>query len=198
MAGGVARHRRRRRSPGRRGARPAQARNDRRRVDRAGSAGPRAGAPMRRGLVAVAGDAGDRTGLGMIAGTRGVFGAAGHGRRDSGPSAARSWRSARSTPPPTYRYACTYRPPYLRLLLDRLRSSAIGCRSARDASRPVSPLQRRPRRAGQGRDSGMDSGVTSLASTERSLPRARSPTAMAEQRGPAAGPGASRSPAARG
>lgn len=87
-----------------------------------GSAGPEAGAAMRRGLLVILRAAGDRTGLGMIAGTIVVFGAVG---ADPGLWSKRGSVVAlgRVTPPPTYFYACTFQPEYLRLLLTRLRSS---------------------------------------------------------------------------
>jgi formylmethanofuran dehydrogenase subunit C len=86
-----------------------------------GRAGDDAGARMRRGLVVVTGDAGRGTGRGMIAGTVVVCGA-------SGPDAGR-WTKRGSlvalggvAPPATFRYACTYRPPHVRLLLCYLRA----------------------------------------------------------------------------
>ncbi len=87
-----------------------------------GSAGAEAGAAMRRGLLVILGAAGDRTGLGMIAGTVVVFGAIG---ADTGLWSKRGSVVALGpvTPPPTYFYACTFQPEYLRLLLTRLRSS---------------------------------------------------------------------------
>lgn len=87
-----------------------------------GSAGAEAGAAMRRGLLVILRAGGDRTGLGMIAGTIVVFGAVG---ADTGLWSKRGSVVAlgRITPPPTYFYACTYQPAYLRLLLTRLRSS---------------------------------------------------------------------------
>ncbi|MEO8089246.1 MAG: formylmethanofuran dehydrogenase subunit C [Gemmatimonadales bacterium] len=87
-----------------------------------GSAGAEAGAAMRRGLIVILKAAGDRTGLGMIAGTVVVFGAVG---ADTGLWSKRGSVVAlgKVTPPPTYFYACTYQPAYLRLLLTRLRSS---------------------------------------------------------------------------
>ena len=86
-----------------------------------GSAGAEAGASMRRGLLAIGRTAGDRTGLGMIAGTVIVFGACG---ADTGLWSKRGSVVAlsRITPPLTYRYACTYQPPHLRLQLERLRT----------------------------------------------------------------------------
>jgi formylmethanofuran dehydrogenase subunit C len=87
-----------------------------------GSAGAEAGAAMRRGLLVILRAAGDRTGLGMIAGTVVVFGATG---ADTGLWSKRGSVVAlgRVTPPPTYFYACTCQPAYLRLLLTRLHSS---------------------------------------------------------------------------
>lgn len=86
-----------------------------------GSAGAEAGAAMRRGLLVILRAAGDRTGLGMIAGTVVVFGPVG--------TEAGLWSKRGSvvalggiTPPPTYSYACTCQPAYLRLLLTRLRT----------------------------------------------------------------------------
>ena len=85
-----------------------------------GSAGAEAGAAMRRGLLVILHAAGDRTGLGMIAGTVVVFGPAG---ADAGLWSKRGSVVALGgiTPPPTYSYACTFQPAYLRLLLTRLR-----------------------------------------------------------------------------
>lgn len=87
-----------------------------------GSAGAEAGAAMRRGLLVILRAAGERTGLGMIAGTVVVFGPVGD---DTGLWSKRGSVVAlgRITPPPTYFYACTFQPAYLRLLLTRLRSS---------------------------------------------------------------------------
>jgi formylmethanofuran dehydrogenase subunit C len=87
-----------------------------------GSAGAEAGAAMRRGLLVILRTAGDRTGLGMIAGSIVVFGAVG---ADSGLWSKRGSIVAlgQVSPPPTYFYACTFQPAYLRLLLTRLRSS---------------------------------------------------------------------------
>jgi formylmethanofuran dehydrogenase subunit C len=81
-----------------------------------GNAGADAGARMRRGLITVTGDAGQGTGRGMIAGTVVIFGAAGTGtgrwlKRGSIVSFGAVVR------PASFRYACTYRPPHVRLLL---------------------------------------------------------------------------------
>lgn len=86
-----------------------------------GDAGPEAGARMRRGLLAIGGRAGPYTGATMIAGTVVIL-------RSAGPGAG-LWSKRGSivalgsiSVPATYRYACTYRPTYLRLALARLRS----------------------------------------------------------------------------
>ena len=85
-----------------------------------GRAGAEPGARMRRGLLVVTGDVAGHAGPGMIAGTVIVFGG-------TGPAPGRwskrgSIVTMGSVPvPPTYRYACTYRPDHLRLTLLRLR-----------------------------------------------------------------------------
>src|SRR5437899_8216708 len=85
-----------------------------------GNAGDDAGARMRRGLVVVTGNAGRGTGRGMIAGTAVVFGETGSeaGRWTKRGSIVACGPVAR---PATFRYACTYRPPHVRLLLLYLR-----------------------------------------------------------------------------
>lgn len=86
-----------------------------------GSAGIGAGAACRRGLIVVQGDAGRDAGRAMLAGSIIVLGSTGHG--------AGLWSKRGSIvalgpaePPPTYRYACTYRPPHLLLTLTYLRA----------------------------------------------------------------------------
>lgn len=86
-----------------------------------GNAGPEAGARMRRGLLAIGGRAGAGAGAMMIAGTVVIVRAAGFG--------AGLWSKRGSivalgsiSVPPTYRYACTYRPDYVRMALTRLRA----------------------------------------------------------------------------
>ena len=88
-----------------------------------GNVGAEAGARMRRGIIAVTGDGGRGTGEGMIAGTVVVFGTAGPGagrflKRGSIVALAPIER------PGTFRYACTYRPPHVGLLLRYLRGRA--------------------------------------------------------------------------
>jgi len=88
-----------------------------------GNVGDEAGARMRRGILAVTGDGGRGTGIGMIAGTVVVFGQA-------GPGAGRFLKRGSIVAlgpmdrPATFRYACTYRPPHVALLLRYLRGHA--------------------------------------------------------------------------
>jgi len=86
-----------------------------------GSVGREAGALMRRGLLVAGGTVGDHAGVGMIAGTVVAFGAV-------GPTPG-LWSKRGSVValgevpvPTTYRYACTYQPVHLRLLLSRLKA----------------------------------------------------------------------------
>ncbi|PYO42148.1 MAG: formylmethanofuran dehydrogenase subunit C [Gemmatimonadetes bacterium] len=88
-----------------------------------GSVGDGAGAHMRRGLLVVVGDGGRGMGAGMIAGTVVLFGSAGPG---AGRFLKRGSIVALGTieRPATFRYACTYRPPHVNLLLRYLRTHA--------------------------------------------------------------------------
>jgi len=85
-----------------------------------GDAGGDVGARLRRGIIVVTGDAGRGTARGAIAGTAVVFGTA-------GPGAGRFMKRGSIVAlgplerPATFRYACTYRPPYVPLLLRYLR-----------------------------------------------------------------------------
>lgn len=88
-----------------------------------GTVGDEAGARMRRGLVVVMRDAGRRMGVGMIAGTVVVFGSVGPGagrflKRGSIVACGQIERLG------TFRYACTYEPPHVALLLRYLRARA--------------------------------------------------------------------------
>lgn len=88
-----------------------------------GAVGDDAGARMRRGLLVVLGDAGRGSGRGMIAGTLLLFTKAGPGtgrflKRGSIVAFGKVER------PATFRYACTYRPPHVAVLLRYLRSLA--------------------------------------------------------------------------
>ena len=85
-----------------------------------GSAGDEVAARMRRGLVVVNGEAGADAGRAMIAGTLVVL-----GRIGSAPGRGNKRGSivaiGPAMVPPTYRYACTFRPPHVRLVLAYLR-----------------------------------------------------------------------------
>jgi formylmethanofuran dehydrogenase subunit C len=89
-----------------------------------GDAGDEAGAGLRRGVIAVAGRTGAAAGLNALAGTIVALGAVGP---HPGPGMRRASIVA-MTPPgllPTYARACTYRPPFLRLFLRRLRELGL-------------------------------------------------------------------------
>jgi formylmethanofuran dehydrogenase subunit C len=81
-----------------------------------GSVAAEAGARMRRGLIVVCGDVGRDAGRAMIAGSLFVLGSCG-----DGPGRGNKRGSIVSfggvIVPPTYRYACTYQPPHVRLTL---------------------------------------------------------------------------------
>jgi formylmethanofuran dehydrogenase subunit C len=89
-----------------------------------GDAGEQAGAGMRRGLIAVGGRVGEAAGLRMLAGTIVALGGV-------GPQAGAGMRRgsivtmAPATPLATFTFACTYRPPFLRLYLRRLRALGL-------------------------------------------------------------------------
>jgi formylmethanofuran dehydrogenase subunit C len=86
-----------------------------------GSAGRETGARMRRGLILVTGDVAADAGHGMIAGTLAVFGSVAAG--------VLAWSKRGSLVamrplevPRTFRYACTYRPLFVSLLLRSVRA----------------------------------------------------------------------------
>jgi formylmethanofuran dehydrogenase subunit C len=86
-----------------------------------GSVGREAGALMRRGLLVAGGTLDDHPAAGMIAGTIVAFGAVG--------PVPGLWSKRGSIValgavaiPSTYRYACTYQPVHLRLMLTRLKA----------------------------------------------------------------------------
>ena len=87
----------------------------------AGSAGAEAAARTRRGLVVIGGEAGPRAGRAMIAGSIVVLGRMG---ADAGSLNKRGSIVAAGgivAVPKSYRYACTYRPPHIRLTMVYLR-----------------------------------------------------------------------------
>jgi formylmethanofuran dehydrogenase subunit C len=89
-----------------------------------GDAGEEVGAGLRRGLIAVAGRVGAAAGLSALAGTIVAFGAVG---AHPGAGMRRASIIAMTSPTllPTYASACTYRPPFLRLCLRRLRALGL-------------------------------------------------------------------------
>jgi formylmethanofuran dehydrogenase subunit C len=92
-----------------------------------GNAGNEAGAAMRRGVIVVMGDAGDFAGAFMIAGSLIVFGNLGI---RAGAGLLRGSIITFRTPEllPTFRYACSYRPDYLKLLFQELRRQGLSIR----------------------------------------------------------------------
>jgi formylmethanofuran dehydrogenase subunit C len=89
-----------------------------------GDAGEEAGAGLRRGLIGVAGRAGPAAGLSALAGTIVVLGALG-AHPGAGMRRASIVAMTATALLPTYARACTYQPPFLRLLLRRLRALGL-------------------------------------------------------------------------
>jgi formylmethanofuran dehydrogenase subunit C len=89
-----------------------------------GDAGDQVGSGLRRGLIAVAGRLGDAAGLRMLAGTIVALGGLG---ATPGAAMRRGTIVAMTqvTLLPTFAYACSYRPPFLRLYLRRLRKLGL-------------------------------------------------------------------------
>jgi formylmethanofuran dehydrogenase subunit C len=89
-----------------------------------GDAGEEAGAGLRRGLVAVGGTTGAATGLNALAGTIVALGELG---AHPGAGMRRASIVAMIAPDllPTYAWAATYRPEFLRLVLRRLRKLGL-------------------------------------------------------------------------
>ena len=85
-----------------------------------GSVGESAGALMRRGLVAVAGGVGAYAGRGMIAGTLLALGPVGE-QPGAGNKRGSIVAAGGVAVPASYRFACSYEPPHVRLLLTSLR-----------------------------------------------------------------------------
>jgi formylmethanofuran dehydrogenase subunit C len=89
-----------------------------------GDAGDQVGAGLRRGLIAVAGRVGGAAGLRMLAGTIVAVGGLG---ATPGAAMRRGTIVAMSqvTLLPTFAFACSYRPPFLRLYLRHLRALGL-------------------------------------------------------------------------
>jgi formylmethanofuran dehydrogenase subunit C len=85
-----------------------------------GSAGASAASLVRRGLVAVAGHVGDYAGRGMIAGSLLALGPLGE-LPGVGSKRGSIIAAGGVAVPASYRWACTYEPPHVRLLLTSLR-----------------------------------------------------------------------------
>jgi formylmethanofuran dehydrogenase subunit C len=89
-----------------------------------GDAGEEAGAGLRRGLIAVTGCVGEAAGLSALAGTIVALGPLG-AHPGAGMRRASIVAMTAATLLPTYARACTYRPPFLRLCLRRLRDLGL-------------------------------------------------------------------------
>ena len=89
-----------------------------------GDAGAQAGAGLRRGLIAVAGRAGEAAGLRMLAGTLVALGGLGP-RAGAGMRRGSIVTMAPADPLATFAFSCTYRPPFMRLYLRRLRALGL-------------------------------------------------------------------------
>ncbi len=89
-----------------------------------GNAGNEVGGAMRRGLIAIGGNTGDFTGVNMLAGTVVVFGQMGS-RTGAGMIRGTIVGMHPAEMLPTFSYACTYRPVFLRLYLSHLRSLGL-------------------------------------------------------------------------
>jgi len=89
-----------------------------------GNAGNEVGGGMRRGLIAIGGNAGDFTGVNMLAGTVVVLGQLG-ARTGAGMVRGTIVSMHPAEMIPTFSYACTYRPVFLRLYLSHLRTLGL-------------------------------------------------------------------------
>jgi formylmethanofuran dehydrogenase subunit C len=85
-----------------------------------GNAGNEVGSGMRRGLIAIGGDCGDFVGVNLLAGTVVVLGHVGW-RAGAGMKRGSIVTMHPVEMLPTFSYACTYRPVFLRLYLSHLR-----------------------------------------------------------------------------
>jgi formylmethanofuran dehydrogenase subunit C len=94
-----------------------------------GHAGAEAGAGLRRGLIAVAGRAGDAAGLRMVAGTIVALGGVGP-RAGAGMRRGSIVSMVPAAPLPTFVFSCTYRPPFMRIYLRRLRALGLAVSDA--------------------------------------------------------------------
>jgi len=89
-----------------------------------GNAGNETGNTMRNGIIAIGGDSGDYAGVNMLAGTIMVLGRLGI-RFGAGMKRGSIVTMHEAEVLPTFTYACTYRPTFLRLYLYRLRGFGL-------------------------------------------------------------------------
>lgn len=89
-----------------------------------GRAGNEVGSGMRRGFIAIGGDAGDFTGVNMRAGTVAVLGRLGM-RSGAGMVRGTIVTLQPAELLPTFAYACTYEPTFLKLYLRRLQALGL-------------------------------------------------------------------------
>jgi formylmethanofuran dehydrogenase subunit C len=89
-----------------------------------GSAGNETGSGMRRGLIAIGGDTGDFTGVNMLAGTIVVLGRLGL-RSGAGMKRGSILSLHDAEILPTFSFACTYRPGFVRIYLAYLESLGL-------------------------------------------------------------------------
>ena len=89
-----------------------------------GSAGNEVGNTQRAGLIAIGGKCGDFAGVNMLAGTIMVFGELGI-RAGAGMKRGSIVAMQGAEPLPTFSYACTYHPNYLRSYLMHLRENGM-------------------------------------------------------------------------
>ena len=114
-----------------------------------GNAGNEVGGGMRRGLIAIGGNTGDFTGVNMLAGTVVVLGQLG-ARTGAGMKRGSIVSMHPAEMLPTFTYACSYRPVFLRLYLAHLRTSRPAPQRRGDG-RQLPALVRGCRRAEPGR-----------------------------------------------
>lgn len=99
-----------------------------------GNAGNEVGGAMRRGFIAIGGDSGDFTGVNMLAGSIIVLGKLGW-RTGAGMVRGSIISMHHAEMLPTFNYACTYHPTFLRLYLLYLRSLDLPVEDAQIAGR---------------------------------------------------------------
>ena len=97
-----------------------------------GKAGNEVGNTQRNGLIAIGGDCGDFAGVNMLAGSIIVLGALGI-RCGAGMKRGSIVTMQPAEPLPTFSYACSYHPGYLRLYLLHLRALGLAVEDAQIA-----------------------------------------------------------------